>query len=88
MLLLVLLLALPLELIDGFLRAILNQITLVVNARPFGLSVGDIEYPSWVEHVAATNLSVLAQGLSPGGKRSRALGSYTLYRSSSDPPAS
>lgn len=63
-LLIFLLLTLSLQLVDGFLRAILDQITLVVDAGPFGFSVGDVQDSSRVEHVATSVASVTAVDLS------------------------
>ena len=52
-LLLTLLLPLPLQLPDLLRRAILNQITLIINTRPLRQAVGDVHNALAVEHVAA-----------------------------------
>lgn len=57
-LLLVFLLTLSLQLVDGILRAVLNQVALVIDTGPFGLSVRDIKDASAVEHVTAAALLV------------------------------
>ena len=45
-------LALPLEIVDGLLRTIFNEIAVVVDTRPFRLPIWDIKHSSWVKHVA------------------------------------
>lgn len=52
-LVLLLILTLPLELVDGVLGTIRDQIAAVVDTGPLGLSVVDVEDSSGVEHVAA-----------------------------------
>lgn len=52
-LLLTLLLPLPFQLPDLLRRAILNQITLIINTRPLRQAIGDVHNALTVEHVAA-----------------------------------
>ena len=51
--LLLLILTLSLELIDGILGTVGDEIATVVEAGPFGLSIVDVEDTSGIEHVAA-----------------------------------
>ena len=44
---------LPLQLPHRLLRTILTQLTLIINARPLGLPIGNIHHPPRIEHVTA-----------------------------------
>ena len=52
-LLLTLLLFLPLALLDRIYRTIGNQLAILADARPFGLSIVDIKDAARVEHMAS-----------------------------------
>lgn len=60
-------LTLPLQLVDGFLGAVLDQITVVVDTTPLWLSIRDVKYASRVKHVAAGEGSVMTIDWGAGG---------------------